>query len=344
MQAASARTVVILGAGGYLGSSLCHFFHAMSSYSVLALFHREPNHKSFSDYLVADVLKDDWSERISLPPPLVVINCAFDFSDVRKANYRYKYVVLERNIAALFQRGAAHLINISTMSAYPGCRTDYGREKLFVEKLFKRHNGINVRLGLVVSWHRPGSAFLKLISVVRKSKVIPIPWARNAGFYLCDLEAAVLGIFFLVNLKSNKSHTVSFCYREQLSLRDTLNIIQRRCRLHRIKIPFPWQIAYLLLLVKEVLIGKAKVRADSVLDLAYPTRTVFGRAMFARLIEQFRDDLERLYLVDRMKRGSNGFYFLEPYRRVATHQVRPGSLRQIFGLDPIASLSRLTDA
>jgi len=339
-----ARPVVILGAGGYFGSSLCRFFHATPPYRVVALFRRQPNHGSFSDYVVADAYKENWSERISPLSPFVLINCAFDFSAIQaREDYRLKYALFERNIADLSCRGAAQLINISTMSAYPGCRSDYGREKLFLEELFNRHDGINVRLGMLASWQKPGSAFLTLISTARRSRVIPLPRARHSGFYFCDLEAALLGIFLLVNMKLNKPHTVSFCYPNRLTLRHTLDLIEKRYGLQRLKIAFPWEVAYPLLLAKEAAIGKSKVRADSLLDFAYPARTVFRRGIFARIIEAFRNDLEGLESCARTERDSTGFYFLEPPRRRASQPTRACRLKEIARPNVIASLGRVAD-
>lgn len=278
--------------------------------------------------------------RISIDTPFVLINCAFDFKAVEKGGYQYKYAVFERNIATLYRKLSARFINISSMSAYPHCRSSYGREKLFIENLFSRYTGINVRPGLIVSWRRPGAAFLNLINIVKRSKLIPVLSARNSGFYFCDLEATLLGIYFIAGLKFNKPHTVSFCYRERLSLRDTLRMIEDRYEISRAKITVHWRFAYFLLLIKEALAGKSKVRADSVLDFSCPTKIVFGRGIFARLVEYFRNELEA---ISRADAAIGGFYFLEPARG-RTSQMGSCRMKDLAGPEVVALLGKLPDA
>ena len=161
-------------------------------------------------------------------------------------------------------------------------------EKLFTEELFATYGGVSVRPGLIASWRHPGAAFLSLINIAKNSKIIPLLSTGGKGFYFCDLEFVVLGIFLLANLRLNKPHTATFCYREPLSLRDTLLLIERRYGLSTIKLPVPWQLVYPALLVKEAIFGKSKVRADSILDFAYPPKSPSGRAFYAYVIAVIR--------------------------------------------------------
>ncbi len=285
------RTVVITGAGGYLGSALCRFFHGMPLYRVVAVSRSQPSHRHYDSHVLADVMTQDWASQV-LSEPVILINCAFDFTAIGQAEPAQKYAVFARNLALLCRAPQTQLINISTMSAFPGCRTDYGREKLFIEELFRQLGGTSVRPGLIVSWRRPGAAFLSLIETVRRTKLIPLLTARRSGFYLADLEAVILAIYLLTQLRLNKPHTLSFCYRQRLGLRELLRRIEGRLSLSRLHVPLPWPIAYVLVLAKERLIGRAKVRADSVLDFAYPAKSAFRRAFFARLVAGLASELE----------------------------------------------------
>jgi nucleoside-diphosphate-sugar epimerase len=285
------RTVVITGAGGYLGSALCRFFHTMPACRVVAVSRSEPGHRHYDSHVLADVFAQDWAAQVA-SGPVTLINCAFDFAAVGTAEPAQRYAVFARNLALLCQAPATRLINVSTMSAFPGCRTDYGREKLFIEELFRERGGTSVRPGLIVSWRRPGAAFLSLIETVRRAKLVPLLTARRSGFYIADLEAVILGIYLLTQLRLNKPHTLSFCYRERLGLRELLRRIEGRLSLSRLHVPLPWRIAYLLVLAKERLIGRSKVRADSVLDFAYPASSAFRREFFARLVAGFASELE----------------------------------------------------
>jgi nucleoside-diphosphate-sugar epimerase len=337
-EATPIRTIVILGAGGYLGGALCRFFHALRSHRVIAVSRGEMQHRAFDMHVMADVFVDNWSSRIAAQGHVVLINCAFDFKAIGAGN-EGKFAAFGRNIEALARSYATRLINISTMSAYAGCRTDYGREKLWVEGLFAKLGGINIRPGLIASWRFPGAAFQNLISITTGSKIIPVLVARGSGFYFCDLEAVVLGVYLLTIVHLNKPHTLSFCYRERLSLRATLQVIERRHHLRRVKVPVPWRFVYLALLVKEALIGKSKVRADSVLDFAHPVATPIGRSMFARMVGRFRSDLEAL---PGTTPAAGNFYFLEGPRDGSP--VRPCRLKEAEGPDIMAPLGHFPDA
>src|SRR5579862_4022872 len=87
------RTVVILGAGGYLGATLCEFFHGLSGNRVLAVSRGELRHRSFATHILADIFADDWSKQITAGEPAVLINCAFDFKAVGNAEGRVKFGV-----------------------------------------------------------------------------------------------------------------------------------------------------------------------------------------------------------------------------------------------------------
>jgi len=331
------RTVVILGAGGYLGGALCEFFHALPSWRVVAVSRRPPGHQAFHRHVAAYVFADDWWPQIAASGPTVLVHCAFDFKAVGSADLPAKNAVFARNIAAAAQSPCVRLIHVSTMSAYRGCRTDYGREKLWVEDLFARVGGLSVRPGLIASWRRPGAAFENLIQHA-SSKIVPLLSARGSAFYYCDLEAVVLGIYLLSRLRWNKPRVLSFCYRNRLTLRDSLRLIEKSGGTRSIKVPIPWQAIYAALLLKERLIGKSKVRADSVLDFAHPNPVPLGRAFFARMVAHFRGSLAALAS---KASDPDDFLFLEGPARASA----PGPC----GIDPVvesavlAALGRLSN-
>jgi len=319
---------MVLGAGGYLGSALCRYFHHLSGYRVLAVFRREPSHLLFDQSLTADAFADDWAATIPSDMPVILINCAFDFAAVGEASHAAKYATFERNLAALCAKAPTRLINISSMSAHAGCRTDYGTEKMLVEALFARHGGISVRPGLIASWRWPGAAFLNLITITKASRIVPILWARGSGFHFCDLEAVVLGIHRVADMRLNKPHVASFCYHDRLRLGAIVTTIAHRNGLSRLKVPVPWWIAYLLLRVKEKLIGKSKVRADSIVDFAYSNPKAERRGFFARLVGSHRAALEAISQTD----TDAGFYHLEPHRRAAATPLAADVAGRLRGL------------
>ena len=91
----AARTVVILGAAGYLGSALCRFFHALPDYYVVAISRRKPAHCFFDRHIAADVFAQDWSAKVSVGAPVVLINCAFDFKGIESGSEAGKFAIFD---------------------------------------------------------------------------------------------------------------------------------------------------------------------------------------------------------------------------------------------------------
>jgi uncharacterized protein YbjT (DUF2867 family) len=64
-RSSAVRTVVILGAAGYLGGALCQFFRALPRHRVVAVSRGQLNHSFFDEHLTADVFADDWAGRVA---------------------------------------------------------------------------------------------------------------------------------------------------------------------------------------------------------------------------------------------------------------------------------------
>lgn len=281
-------TLLLLGAGGYVGREVASHFRRRPGWRVIGVFHRTPAHDWCDESAVRDVFAQEFADLIPLRGRVVLLNAAFDFRAVGGAAPEHRYRFLEAAVRTLADRPGCTCINISSISAFPGCRSDYGREKLLVEGLFNRHRGINVRPGLITSWERPGSAFLHLVRIVQGSLVVPYLTARNEGFFVCDLEALIAGIDALVGMKLNKPHTVSFCHASRIRLVDILRAIQRRLSLRRLFLPVPWRVAYWLVAVKERVCGTGKVRADSIRDFGFPVTSAPHRQLYARVVRRLK--------------------------------------------------------
>lgn len=279
-------TLLLLGAGGYVGREVARHFHRRPGWRVVGVFHRTPAHDWCDESAVRDVFAEEFADLIPTRGRVVLLNAAFDFRAVGGADPERRYRFLEAAVRTLADRPSCTCINISSMSAFPGCRSHYGREKLLIEGLFSRHRGINVRPGLITSWERPGSAFLNLVRIVQESLVVPCLTARNDGFFVCDLDSLIAGLDVLVGMRLNKPHTVSFCYASRMRLVDILRAIQRRLSLRRLLLPVPWRVAYWLVAAKERISGKRKVRADSILDFGFPATSAPHRQLFARTVRR----------------------------------------------------------
>ena len=102
------------------------------------------------------------------------MHCAYDFKPLRREEIRAVNVKGSRK---LFQAARAadvgKIICISSISAYDGCCSLYGRAKLEIEKIALENGALVIRPGLVYG-SGPGGMFGKLTTQVRKSSVIPM--------------------------------------------------------------------------------------------------------------------------------------------------------------------------
>jgi dTDP-4-dehydrorhamnose reductase len=78
----------------------------------------------------------------------VVVNCAYDYQD-RSLSESNVNLIMARNLLLMAKSNHIPIfINISSMSAYDGCKSDYGRVKLKIEDIVSQANGHSFRLGL----------------------------------------------------------------------------------------------------------------------------------------------------------------------------------------------------
>lgn len=134
--------LIITGASGYLGGRLTQLA-AARGHEVRVLGRRR-----------SDVRTPSW--RLGQPPPPALlegadalVHCAHDFaargSEAHRVNVLGSVQLFETAHAA----GVARLVFVSSVSAFAGCRSDYGRGKLEVEEAVRALGGASLRPGLL---------------------------------------------------------------------------------------------------------------------------------------------------------------------------------------------------
>lgn len=137
------KTFAVTGANGLVGSACCEFF-IRQGYEVVRLV-RQP-HRERDKYfeLGMDFESGIWDRVDGL------VHCAYDFQA------RTWEEIIERNVKGserLFhgadKAGVTKIIFISTVSAFEGCKSLYGRSKLATEEIARSVGATIVRPGLV---------------------------------------------------------------------------------------------------------------------------------------------------------------------------------------------------
>jgi nucleoside-diphosphate-sugar epimerase len=266
-------TCAITGTTGFLGR---HIAKRMKKYgwSVIKMQRRKT---SISD-------SDDKSVRFSLgenidPKELenvdILIHCAYDFScnnmdsinEINISGTRMLFDAAEKAKVGL-------IVFISSMHAFEGCKTMYGKAKLAGEKCVLDHKGIVIRPGTLYLEEngklyggvggQTMQSFEKLFSI---SPVVPILYSKKPTMYtthihdLCDLIAEAVSVHKLID------RPICAVNENPLTLKQFLLKIKRRQNGKNVMfIPLPWQIPWIMLILLEKMNIKLPFRSDSILS------------------------------------------------------------------------------
>jgi nucleoside-diphosphate-sugar epimerase len=189
----------------------------------------------------------------------VLIHAAWDF-----ANPGGNVADSVRLFDAAKAAGTPHLLFISSLSAFEGCRSQYGATKLAVEKHVAALGGRSVRLGFVCDDTDRGlSGGLKKLAAL---PLIPLPGGGTQ--ILFAIQAEDLGHSFLSILKSPAcGEPVNLAHPDPISLKRMMRIFSEEQGKRAIFLPFPWRFLWLPLRFVEALGLRLKFRSDSLVSL-----------------------------------------------------------------------------
>jgi len=296
------KIIAILGSNGYIGSSLCKFLSL--NYKIIGISKNNTNNDFCDEFFLINIYIDYWYTLIINKRIDFIINCAFDFHD-QNTDLNLKYKIFFENLNLISKYTNCKFINISSTSSFETAKSIYGKEKLYIEKIFTKFNSINVRVGLVCSCYSPGSAFKKLIN----SDIFcyyPIIKCKDPSFFVCDIIDLMECISYLLLIKINKSHTITFCYRNKFLLSDIKKQVEIYKNKQLYSVYINWKILYLLLIIKEFLFGIGKIRSDSIIDFVNQNNNILNRCFFSKYV------LKKYYSkISFSEKNKNKFYLLE---------------------------------
>jgi nucleoside-diphosphate-sugar epimerase len=199
-----------------------------------------------------------------------LLHAAWDMKATSISELKRSCLTGSRNLfAAAWSAGVRRLIFISSISAFDGARSAYGRCKLEVEAMALQADGIVLRLGLVYG-ERGGGLFENLRQVVRASRFVPMIGAGKTPQYLLHERAlahivrcAVRGDF------DGESRPITVAEPQPIPFRNILAHIAAKEGRSVSLIRLPWPIVYVALWSAERLGLHLKFRSDSVLSYVY---------------------------------------------------------------------------
>jgi nucleoside-diphosphate-sugar epimerase len=240
------RTCVVTGANGYVGSRIVGHLRR-KDWRVFEMRHDvttvDPDHGERIPFSL---------EKGSAPRDFrgidTLIHCAYDF---RPTGWREIVAVnvdgSRRLLETAREAGVRTIVLISTLSAFDGCRSLYGKAKLAIEEIAARFGATRVRPGLV--WgDQPGGTFGALESVVSVTPIVPLVGSGRYRQYLSHEEDLCRAIRILCSHpRAGSLEPITAAAERPLTLREILETLaeRRAKKVSFIPVPESWILAAL---------------------------------------------------------------------------------------------------
>jgi nucleoside-diphosphate-sugar epimerase len=253
----------VTGSNGYVGSCVKSYF-AAHGWEVVELVRLPAGPAVRTFQLGADI------SGAALVGVDALVHCAYDFKPLR---WRDLQAVNVAGTAKLFEvaRGAGveKIVCLSTISAYEGCRSLYGRAKLEIERIARDHGALSIRPGLVYG-PGPGGMFGKLAQQIQKSKVVPMIGNGSQIQFLVHHEDLCA---FLEKYAAGKTAELPPCltaaHPQPWPFKQLLLEIARGLDRQVKFVPLPWRLVWLGLKSAELCGLRLNFRSDSLVSLMY---------------------------------------------------------------------------
>ncbi|MGH7979746.1 MAG: NAD-dependent epimerase/dehydratase family protein, partial [Limisphaerales bacterium] len=198
------------------------------------------------------------------------VHCAWDFTPLRWKEINAVNIEGARKILhAARAANVPKIVFISSISAYEGCRSLYGRAKLQIEKIAIAHGALVVRPGLVYGG-LAGGMFGKLAEKIRKSSITPLVGGGSQVQYLIHHEDLCA---FIEKFASGAVETppclVTAANEQPWRFKDLIREIAAARGKKPAFIPLPWRALWLALKSAELCGLKLNFRSDSLVSLMY---------------------------------------------------------------------------
>lgn len=243
------RTAAVTGARGYVGSRVAAALRA-AGWQVRGLTRSEASLEQGARPGCFDGAD-------------LAVHCAWSFAargraDVRQVNVAGSARLLDQAAAA----GVAQQVWISSLSAFPGCRSLYGQAKLAVEDHARELGGIVVRPGLV--WGPgAGGMFGALERAARRLPVIP---ALAGEVYLAHADDVGALVAHLGDAEAPGGPVVAAA-RTPMSIAALLRALAARAGRTPPVVTVPSQLVWGALRGLELVGLRPRFRSDSVIGL-----------------------------------------------------------------------------
>lgn len=214
-------------------------------------------------------LGDDLSPEL-LSGVTALVHCAYDFKPLQWGEIAAVNVEGSRKVLhAARAAGVPKIIYISSISAFDGCRSLYGRAKLEIEKIALSLGALVVRPGLVYGGVA-GGMFGKLAEKTKKSSLMPMIGSGSQIQYLVHNEDLCAFIEkFASGAVETQPRIVTAAHEHPWRFKDLIRQVAGAQGKKPAFIPVPWRAVWLALKSAELCGLRLNFRSDSLVSLMY---------------------------------------------------------------------------
>jgi nucleoside-diphosphate-sugar epimerase len=265
----SAQRCAVTGATGYVGSRISEYF-ATRGWTVFEFARRPDPHPTLGRVHIPFQLDAPIDPAVFRDNDIrVVIHCAYDFrpvnwEEIRRINIEGSAKMLRAAKEAAVER----IIFISSISAFDGCSSLYGKAKLEIEKVAVEVGALIIRSGLVYGSRSSGGMFGSLQRSVTKSAVVPLIGSGKYMQYLVH-EDDLCELLLRLSCEEVKlpPAPIVAASRRGWKIRDLLQAMATAQQTRVKFLPLPWPAIWLGLKISELFGIAVPFRSDSVISL-----------------------------------------------------------------------------
>jgi len=256
---------LLTGSSGYVGSQIKSYLEKQG-HEVKELRRTPPGNGT------PDFVKFKLGEEInpeSLRCGEVLVHCAYDFSPRSWDELSDINVEGTRKLfCAATKADVTRIILISSISAFEGCKSLYGRAKLGCEKVAKEFGGVIIRPGLVYG-DTPGGMVGNLRRSVQGAAV-PVIGGSQHMYLVHESDLAKLVEVASVPGKVQVGVPLMAANESSVTFGTILRTLAHECGVKPFFVSIPWQIVWAALKFAEKIGVKLSMRSDSVISLMNP--------------------------------------------------------------------------
>jgi nucleoside-diphosphate-sugar epimerase len=265
----------VTGATGYVGSII---MRELQQHMPVVAMARHP--QSAGDIAWSLESRQEIADTLRARNVKTLVHAAWDMRANSLAEMEKSCV---QGSAALFEAATRadveRIVFVSSISAFAGCRSAYGRAKLSVEKLLQGKSNIIFRFGLVFgdkpgSGDKPGGVFGGIRRQVKNSRILPMIGRGLAPQYLLHEKTLAESVLRAVNGDFDSAHGVpiTLAHPEPWRFCDLVNSIAASEGRRVTLVPVPWQLLFAGIRGGEALGLKLPFRSDSIVSFIYYDR------------------------------------------------------------------------